>query len=52
MFGETAVSQVNMHRRSKGTHEPTSFFGVGGSALASEPGESRVRLNPLTFCSH
>jgi hypothetical protein len=39
-----------VNRGSKSTEQPTSFFGVGGSPLASEPGERRVSLYPITIC--
>jgi hypothetical protein len=49
IFNEAAMTQVSVHRRSKGTHQPTSFLGVGCGTLASESGESRMRLDPLTL---
>jgi hypothetical protein len=49
IFGEAAMTQVDAHRRSKGTHQPASFFGVGCGPLASQSGESRMRLDPLTL---
>jgi hypothetical protein len=45
-----AMPQVDVHGCSNGTHQPASFFGVGSRTFASEPGESRMRLDPLTFC--
>jgi hypothetical protein len=50
IFGKTPMTEMNVHGRPKGIEQPASFFGVGGRPLASEPGERRVSLYPITVC--